>query len=80
MESDFKLITPLKSPASDGLYFTVIFSCCMGAIFSILGSTESRAPWLCENYTRLLALPEFLMEIVSMCYLPNLRNPMLTKG
>lgn len=44
IESDFKLITPLKSPAYVGLYFTVIFDCYIGDIFNILGSTDNRAP------------------------------------
>lgn len=49
IESDFKLIIPLKSPASVGLYFTINFSCCIGAILSTFGSIESRGPWACEN-------------------------------
>jgi hypothetical protein len=46
IESDFKFITPLKSPAYVGLYFTVIFDCYIGDIFNIFGYTDSNAPWL----------------------------------
>jgi hypothetical protein len=64
IESDFKLMTPLKSPAYVGLYFTINFYCCIAAIFSIFGSIARRDPWLWENSTVLLALPEFFIEIV----------------
>lgn len=52
----------------------------MGAIFNTLGYIESSAPWLCENYTKLYALPEFLIEIVYICYLPNFKNPIFKNG
>ena len=37
IESDFKLMIPLKSPASTGLYLTVIFDYYLAAIFKSLG-------------------------------------------
>lgn len=49
IESDFKFIIPLKSPAYVGLYLTMILDSSIGEIFKTFGSTERRAPWPCEN-------------------------------